>query len=487
MLFLVSRRSAVDEHRELTAYDVTNPHAIGDEQLLLEAPSGEALSITQVTPFGTVWVNFGVAPDFYTEELSFGAMGEPVLDSLLPIDVPQRVVQPVLSDDGTLALTLLDDAGDADLYQLRFEPDGTLLDAIELDVEGGADYQFNASDQALYRRTVEGVRELIFVELGPNPSTPEVLVELALPFVPYFTLELTDSFAVFNHDADDDGVMELHTIDMSDPPAGPSLASPELAGDGPVRPKVSPYGPQMIYWTGVDSSWGELYFVDVEGGTPGAPAMLSTGQGDVHGGFSSWGFVAPDRVVYLSGNANDGKRALMSVDIVDGQPQAPVQISDALAIGEIRNWHITDGLVVYGADDGGDGWLAAVELDGDVPGPAEHVHDGLEQGIAPVSLPTVGTRMAYTAWVDGERRAFSIELGDPDPTPIELSGDLLDGYEVPLGAHLRAEDTLVALVTAPPNSPDDSYALAPADGATPIELLFEGGWNMVTGAVVELP
>lgn len=466
------------------------------DPLMAGAPM--ALDIDDVrreTPFGTYYVERDGSP--ITEELRLDEQGHVTVTPVMPDGLPGNIGSTTFSPDGHAALLWM--GVDRELYEVQFDDEGRVLDAhvvhqLPNDPEGSMHTGpiTMTNSHALFETILVGmgegdgpfeVRGLWLLEL----DTESVAVELLVPdheWSPYdLGPLLVGNMAIYNHDADQNGVPELHALDLDDLNAPSLLLGTKPVGASSVQAQASPHGARIVYSTTPGNTVGELYIVDLDD-LDQPPVLVSADQEALAPRKWPVEFVFPDRLVYAVSDGSGKPSALMSVDLVDGVPQPPVQITDGLLNkapflgGDLWPYRpeFVGGGVLYAGSVGGSAWVAWVDLSGpSIPEPV-HLHDGLDNELVEILVPATGTRVVYLPWIGGNQRLFSIDLANLDAPPLALTEALpmdwtvwgLGGWG---GARLVHDDRQLAFLAGPSWSLEKLIARVSLDGSTPLEEL----------------
>ncbi len=134
----------------------------------------------------------------------------------------------------------------------------------------------------------------------------------------------------YTRNADDDGIGEVHAVDVSGAPSAPEIHDPGEVGM--VRHKAwAPDGRGLTYWIGDDPSLlGDVRLVPLIGAGFGPPVTLNQAPGV---GYQSPAVWSPhsDRILFRA--TEDGPIDGWMVELVGTEPSIPVRVNDALPPG----------------------------------------------------------------------------------------------------------------------------------------------------------
>jgi hypothetical protein len=480
MIVLVDRHNIANDHYELVAIDITDPHRLGDPVTLIDTP--EYVTFGQRTPWGVHVVSTDNT-SWETGQAQLDDMGIVQLHAALPEGLSGKITHIRFATDGSWALArVMVGTQDERIYRLDFAADGMPLAATE--VHGINDNYHGQDDGLLDSGLVafvvdddfDDVYQLRLADIHPEVGASVVVDDILLPIPSPFGLHLDDNKLVYSKDVAQDGPNEWWVVDHTDLQAPPVLVTTSINGSDTIFVDWSPSGDRMIYWTG-DVSWGQLYYVEFNGATPQAPVLIS-GEEPVYR--LHFGFASEDRFWYIAGDENDDRHAIMMVDI-DGDPTPAVQISEALDPGfQLLDPSSTAdrSKVAYAATDGQQSWLSFLDLSVEVPAPLR-VYDVAIGGTIFATVPASGQHMPFVAPTGpNQRHVFSVDLGDPELPVIQLDEALPVGWWQPMVVTLTPDDSQVLFRSGPTDAEDDVHMRVPVDGSAPIEPLHSLGFSL---------
>ena len=476
---LVTRKSLADDHRELLAFDISDPLVLDPPQMILGVPMGEILDLGDPTPWGSHVVHYGAIDPFtrVSEQLVYDGTSW-VLQPLLPAGVGPVLLSADFADDQSWALTRTGDPAPTTFARVDFDPSGSPIGFEQVHPvppPTSLSSLINQAGQAAFMvdENDDGVYQLRLAQIHPSVEPSVVIddIEVGVPAV--FSADLDETKLVYSNDLGKDGANEFFAVDLANLAAPPVLVTTQIAGSQTIRRRVSSTGERLIYWTG-DSLWGQLYLVEFVGAAPQAPILLSGADQVAVKGFE---FFGDDRVVYLRGDGSD-EQAFMLVEL-EG-PSAAVQVSTPFPAGdEIFNYQYdqTQGLIAYNLANPNEARLSLIDLGG-ASATERLIYTAPASGFIVPSIPQVGRRLAFTAPnVDSKSEVFSVDLDDPNLVATRLDEALPAGWKGPLGVALTSDEAQVVFRSGPEAGPDTAPLRVTIDASSPVEPLYELGWD----------
>lgn len=233
------------------------------------------------------------------------------------------------------------------------------------------------------------------------------------------------------------GVRELYVVDFASTPGAPVKLNDTLPAGGNVELDVSwsqDSSKLLFRADGEVAGRTELYLADFDGGGPGGVERVS---GELPSGGKVQAFRwAPDgeRFAYVADPVERFRNELFVVDLVDDEPQAPVNVSDTTGTVDVNPaWSPDSRQIAYFVSSAGRGEAFVADLGGAQP-VIQNVHGTLPAGwevarFDPVWLPD-STRFLYHLAEEDDLDSLELYLGDArgvaTAAPIRLS-DAFDG------------------------------------------------------------
>lgn len=390
----------------------------------------------------------------------------------------------IIGDESALLFSAWTDPMGDDLRVYRASTDGITVSAPELvfDEVPAADSsgatQVNPSADLFARYINPAGDPPINWWLGslatPDPAGIIQISDLTLPTQGSFATNywgfVGDDMFLYNADRDIDGVLELFAVDVSGPiPGSPTRIHPPLTPTQETRTvRVSPDGTRLVYWLGESVDTGDIFMLDIMGGTASLPIQLST-LGDDQSYVGDLGWSPDGRWVHFRASYNEPSTLdLYMVDVSGPSPSAPMLTTGGLLPGGdimFLDFDATGQWLYYSAEQQMPYYeVYRVDVSGDSPGPTQRLSGDPVDGVLPIGTYSVSednSRLLYQVGPGIDVvEIYAVDISGADAgAPQPITEPLGPGRELVLWTRISADGEVAMYQDREANVSDAPRAL----------------------------